>query len=34
MEVGGNNSFDFAQVFMFLQKDDSKIGFDFFFGWK
>jgi len=34
MEVGWSTSLDFAQIFMFLHKDDSENGFDFFFGWK
>jgi len=34
MEVGWSTSLDFAQIFIFLHKDDMKTGSDFFFGWK
>jgi hypothetical protein len=32
--VGWSTSSDFALIFIFLHKDDSETGSDFFFGWK
>jgi len=34
MEVDWSTSLDFAQIFVFLHKDDSRTVSDFFFGWK
>jgi len=34
MEVSWSTSLNFAQIFVFLHKDDSETGPDFFFGWK